>query len=155
MVPKHPGIADREYVVGEEYRLAPVEERSAASHSHYFASLTEAWRNLPEDMAERFPTVEALRKWALIKAGFRDERSVVCSNKTEAQRIATFIRHLDDMTVVVVTEATLTVMTAKSQSMRAMGRVEFQRSKEAVLDVVAQMIGVKRDALAANAGKAA
>ena len=128
---------------------------SAASHSHYFASLTEAWRNLPEDMAERFPTVEALRKWALIKAGFRDERSVVCSNKTEAQRIATFIRHLDDMTVVVVTEATLTVMTAKSQSMRAMGRVEFQRSKEAVLDVVAQMIGVKRDALAANAGKAA
>ena len=56
---------------------------------------------------------------------------------------------------VVVNEATVTVMTAKSQSMRAMGRVEFQRSKEAVLDVVAQMIGVKRDALAANAGKAA
>ena len=38
--------------------------------------------------------------------------------------------------------------TAKSQSSAAMGKTQFQASKEAVLDVLAEMIGVEPAALA-------
>ena len=155
MVPKSPRMADKLYVVGEEYRLAPHEERSINAHNHYFACLTESWRNLPEDLAMRFQSVEHLRKWALVKAGYRDERSIACSSKAEALRLGAFIRPMDDFAVVVVNEATVTVMTAKSQSMRAMGRAEFTDSKQKVLDVVASMIGVSSKTLAENSGRAA
>lgn len=155
MKPRHPRIADRHFVVGMEYVLAPVEDRSMRSHRHYFASINEAWQNLPEALAERFPTAEHLRKYALIRAGYRDERSIVASSKAEAQRLAGFIRPMDDFAVVTVNGAVVTVYTAKSQSMRAMGKADFQASKDAVLDVIAKLIGVETSELERNAGAAA
>lgn len=143
-------LCDKHFVVGESYPLVVHEARSQASHSHYFAALNEAWKNLREDVAERFPTSEHLRKYALVKAGFADERSIVCASKAEAQRVAAFIRPMDDYAVIVVREATIKVFTAKSQSMRAMGKADFQASKEAVLDVVSGMIGVKTGELKAH-----
>jgi hypothetical protein len=53
--------------------------------------------------------------------------------------------------VIDVQEATVTRYTAKSQSMKAMGRAEFQASKEAVLGFLADMVGVTPDALATHA----
>ena len=117
------------------------------SHDHFFASVQEAYNNLPEDLADDFASPEHLRKWALIKAGYRDERSIVASSKAEALRIAAFIRPMDEFSVVVVREATVTQLTAKSQSLRAMGKVEFQRSKDAVFDVLAKLIGTSVDDL--------
>ena len=155
MLPLHPRIADKQYVVGEIYRLEPREERSAASHAHYFASITEAHSNLPDDSAERFPTPDALRKFALIRAGFRDERSIVASSKAEALRLAAFIKPMDEFAVVTVKDAVVIVYTAKSQSMKAMGKADFEASKKAVLDIVAQMIGSNADTLQRNAGRAA
>lgn len=154
MIPLNPKAADRQYVVGEVYRLVPQEERSRASHSHFFACINEAWKNLPEDLAERFPSSGHLRKWCLIKAGFRDERSHVCPSKAEAQRLAAFVKPMDDLSVVLVNEATVTVFTAKSQSVRAMGKAEFQRSKDAVFDQLAALIGTDPATLK-NAAKAA
>lgn len=145
--PLHPRRADKEYVVGEVYDLVPVEQRSRASHAHYFAALTEAWRNLPESMDAQFPTSEHLRKYALIKTGYADERSIVCASRTEALRVAAFIRPMDTYAIVAASEATVKVWTAKSQSMKAMGKAEFEASKTAVLDLVAKMIGVSKDAL--------
>ncbi len=144
-------LCDKQFAVGAEYPLVVEEQRSHASHSHYFAALTEAWRNLREDVAENFPTVERLRKYALIKAGFADERSIVCSSKAEAQRVAAFIKPMDEYAIVVVREATIKVYTAQSQSMRAMGKKDFQASKDAVLDVVARMVGVTTEELRHNA----
>lgn len=151
MQPLNPRAADRAYVIGEVYRLVPHEERSARSHNHYFASLHEAWTNLPEEAAERFPSVDHLRKWALIKAGFRDERSIACSSKAEAQRIAAFVKPMDEFAVVVVREAVVVVLTAKSQSVKAMGKQDFQASKDAVLEIVSELIGVKPDQLQGQA----
>lgn len=148
-------LCDRQFVVGEHYRLVPHEDRSAASHRHFFAAVNDAWENLPEHLAERFPTSEHLRKWALIKAGFRDERTLVAASKAEAQRLAAFVRPMDDFAVVVVSEATVTVYTAKSQSVRAMGKAAFQASKDGVLSVLSEMIGVPPATLARNAGMAA
>lgn len=140
-------MADRQYVVGELYLIDAIEERSGKSHNHYFAIVNQAWVNLPEDIAERFSSSEHLRKFALIKAGFRDERSIVCASKAEALRVAGFVKPLDEYAVVTVLEAVVTVYTAKSQSAKAMGKAKFQESKEAVLGVLAGLIGVEPAAL--------
>lgn len=144
-------VVAAEFGEGELVRLERHEERSGKSHNHFFASLQDAWANLGEDAAERFPTSEHLRKWALIKAGYRDERTIVCASKAEARRIAAFVKPIDDYAVVIAREAVVAVLTAKSQSVRAMGRADFQASKEAVLQIVAEMIGAQPDQL----GKAA
>lgn len=155
MIPRVPRLADKHYVVGLSYRLVPHEERSMRSHRYYFASITEAHKNLPEHLAERFATPDALRKYALIRAGYRDERTFVASSKAEAVRLATFVRPMDDYAVVAVREATVTVYTAKSQSVKAMGKAEFRASLDKVLDVLAGMIGTTAGTLAANAEQAA
>lgn len=155
MVPRNRSLADRTWVDGETYRLGVIEERSAASHSHYFAALTEAWASLPHEQAERFPTVEHLRKYALIRTGYHNSDSFVCGSKAEAVRLAAFIRPTDEFSVIDVSAATVTRYSAKSQSKRAMGAEEFQRSKTAVLDYAASLIGVERKALEQNAGASA
>ena len=147
MVPDRPRQADKEYCVGERYRLGVIEERSGNSHRHYFAALNEAHTNLPEHLADQFPTMEGLRKFALIQTGFRDERSIPCSSKAEALRVAAFVKPMDEYAVVVTAGATVTVLTAKSQSQKAMGAEAFKRSKDAVLEYVSAMIDVSRKAL--------
>ncbi|MDO8534121.1 MAG: hypothetical protein Q7S17_05190 [Xanthobacteraceae bacterium] len=144
-------MADKHYVVGETYWMVPHEERSTASHAHYFAAVNEAWQNLSDEQALRFPTAEHLRKWALIEAGYRDERSIVASSKAEAQRLAAFIKPMDEYAVVTVTDAVVRAYTAQSQSYRAMNRKTFQESKDKVLAVVAGLIGVTADELRRNA----
>jgi CRISPR/Cas system Type II protein with McrA/HNH and RuvC-like nuclease domain len=148
-------LCDKEFTVHEQYPLVVQEERSRVSHAHYFASVNEAWANLPEAVAEQFPTSEHLRKYALIKAGYADERSIVCSTKAEAQRVAAFIKPMDAYAVVVVKEAVVKVFTAKSQSVKSMGRDEFQDSKQKVLNILADLVGVRIEALQANSGTAA
>lgn len=154
MVPKHPRLADRHYVIGEAYYLEIREDRSAASHRFYFASINEAHGSLPEDLAERLPTPEHLRKFALIRTGYADQRTHVCASKAEALRLASFIRPMDEFAVVVTHEKVVTVWTAKSQSMRAMDKKTFAESKEKVLDFIASLIGVTPSALD-EAGRAA
>lgn len=132
---------DAEFVVGAVYHLEAMEERSAASHRHYFAAVNEAWQNLPEAMVEQFPTSEHLRKWCLIRAGYHQSRDIVVSSKAEARRLAAFVKPLDGYAVVVAREAVVTVYTAESQSQRAMGKQRFQESKDAVLSLLGAMIG--------------
>jgi hypothetical protein len=145
-----PGFADAaaaRYGLGEVVTLAPVEPRSSPSHRHYFACVREAWINLPAEHAARFASEEHLRKWALIKAGYRDERSIVCASSAEARRVAAFIRPIDDYAVVTVEGPVILQFTAKSQAPACMGRAQFQASKEAVLAVLAELIGVEPAAL--------
>lgn len=140
--------ADRDFVIGETYRLVEHNERSMASHNHYFASIGNAWSNLPDDMLEIYPTAEHLRKKALIAKGYRDERSIVCASKAEAERVAAFIKPMDDYAVVTFREAVVRVWTAKSQKMKAMGNRDFQQSKSDVLDFIDDLLGVERGATA-------
>lgn len=148
-------LADQHYVIGERYRLVEEHGRSAKTHNHYFAAINEAWRNLPETLAEDYPTAEHLRKKALIRSGYADERSIVCASKAEAQRVAAFVKPYDHYAIVAVSEATVRVYTAQSQSARAMGAKVFQESKQAVLDFVDKLLGVPPGASAHNAEKAA
>lgn len=146
---------DRRFTVGQGYLLAPQEHRSAASHRHYFASINEAWLNLPESEAARFPTAEHLRRFALIRTGYADQRQLVASSKAEARRLAAFVRPMDEYAIVSVEGCPVTVFTAQSQSMKAMGKARFQASKQAVLDWVANLIGTTPAALSENVRSAA
>ncbi len=147
--------ANESLIVGARYTVEPQEPRSEASHRHFFASVNDAWATLPEAAAERFASPEALRKFALIATGFRDERSIACSSKAEAERVASFIKPMDDFALVTVNDAVVTVWTAKSQSPKAMGKDQFQASKTAVLDYIAGLIGHTGDSLSKNTGVAA
>lgn len=145
--------ADQVFVVGEVYRMEPIEDRSAKSHRQYFAAISEAWQSLPEDMSARFPSPEHLRKVALVMTGWRDEVSFVASSKAEAARLASFIRPLDEFSAGDVRECVVTRLTAKSQRERAMGRQDFQKSKQDVLDWIADLIGVSSSALEREGGQ--
>lgn len=142
--------ADKTLVVGERYYVDVQLERSQASHNFYFAAVHDAWSNLRDDAAMQFPTAEHLRKYALVKAGFRDERSIVAATRAEALRIAAFIKPMDDFAIVTVFGAVVVVHAAKSQSARAMGKDEFERSKTAVLDIVAGLIGTDAGTLSSQ-----
>lgn len=155
MAPLALASAQEQFEPGRVYELEVREPASQASRGHYFAALREGWMNLPEHLAERFPTPEHLRKYLLIRCGYRDERTIVGASNAQAQRIASFIRPLDEYAAVSVHEATVSVFTAKTQSNKAMGRKEFNASKQAVLNKLAHMIGVEREALDRNTGRAA
>lgn len=141
-VPRFRKECDGEFVIGEVYTLVTQESRSSNSHRHYFASINSAWLNLPEDIGLQFATSEHLRKYALIKGGFYDSQSIVCASKAEAVKVASFVRPCDEFSVVTVSEATVTRYTAQSQSMKAMGKEKFQKSKDAVLEIIAAIVGV-------------
>ena len=148
-------LADKEFVIGENYQLEVTQPRSMASHRHYFACIAEAWANLPEDQAGRWPTPEHLRKWALVQAGYREETTYVAASKAEALRFAAFMRSVDGFAVVVVNDRTVMRMVARSQSLSAMTRADFSASKDAVLSAIGRLIGVDPTELRRNTGKAA
>jgi hypothetical protein len=155
MRPVHPRLATKHFGDGEVVTLEVREERSSASHRHYFAQLKEAHDNLPDEIAERLPTPEHLRKYALIRSGYRDERSIVCASKAEALRVAGFVKPLDEFAIVTTQGAVVSVWTAKSQSVRAMPKGEFQESKDRVLAYVASLIGTTTAALERHTREAA
>jgi len=136
--------ADREFVVGETYKMVEHHERSTNSHNHYFAAIKNGFDSLPEQLSETYPTPEHLRKKALIWKGYRDERTIVAASAAEAQRIAAFVKPMDDFAVVTVSAAVVRVWTAKSQSMKAMGNRDFQQSKSDVLEFIDDLLGVER-----------
>jgi len=79
--------------------------------------------------------------------GYRDERSIVCNSRAMAERVAAFIGSMDCYAVVTALSSVVRVYTPKSQSMRAMGKREFQESKDHVLGFIADLIGVTADDL--------
>ena len=155
MSPVVPSVARRVYTEGATYLLEPVPERSYRSHAHYFACLNDGWLNLPDHLAPHFPSAEHLRKHLLIRTGYHDVRTITCSDKREARRVAAFVKPLDEYAIITTKNKIVNVFTARSQSGRGMTKSEFQKSKDAVLDALAVMIGVDRQTLADQAGQAA
>lgn len=147
-------VCQQYFEQGGRYRLVEMEESpSSRSRGQYFAALRDAWNNLPEDIAGDFRNVEHLRKWALIKCGYCHERNIVCADRDEALRVAT--EFTGDYDLVLTQGNCVKIFEAASQSARAMGKKEFQASKQAVLDLVSSLIGVQTETLQANAGRAA
>lgn len=142
-LPRHAKECDAKYVIGARYFVTVEEIRSEPAHRSFFASVKESWASLPEDQAERFPSADHLRKFALIKAGFCQRRDVVCANNNEALRLAALIKSLDSYSLTTVSERAVSTWTADSQSYRAMGKQRFTDSQNAVRDYIAALLDVK------------
>ncbi len=156
MVPArgHAKRCDEKFTVGELYRMEVSEERSHRSHRHYFAQVHEAWLNLPEEWAERFPSPDHLRRWCLIKEGFCDCHMIYAPDLGMAKATAGVIRKINEFAVIIPDEHSVSIYTAKSQDLKSMGKVQFQESKDAVLGKLAELIGVTTEDLKERAGQA-
>src|ERR1019366_3886061 len=139
--------ADASFVIGSNYRLGPVDERSDISNDHQFAWINEAWQQLPEDIADQYPSPTHLRKRALIEAGFYDEMAIDAGSNAAAIRVAAGFRSHDEFVIAVIHGPVVLVRTAKSQKRRLMGARDFQRSKTAIMEIIAAMVGVKPEDL--------
>lgn len=162
MVPlmRYDNLCGRQYAEGEEYILAPLEERSLASHKQYFAALNSGFKNLPEAIMWRknskgdvildddhhpipmWPTPKHWRKWLLIEAGWYDERIIEEANASYARRLAAWLRVDDEFARIAVNGPTVIIRRAKSQAMPAMRKADFEASKRDVLDLNDQLTNV-------------
>lgn len=145
--PRFHNIVGERFVDGAIYWLNTEPERSEKTHNHEFGWLAEAWKNLPEHLADLYPSSEHLRKRALVEAGFYHETVVDVGTVAGALRVAAYARADDEFAVVAVRGPVVVIRKAKSQSKRAMGAADFQRSKQAILEIVSRLIGVDPQAL--------
>lgn len=151
--PKYHNLAARQFTEGEEYTLAQIEERSMASHSQYFAALNDYYENLPETVSARWPSREHFRKWCLVECGFFDEKEFDMASERHAKALGAFIRTEDEYARIVVRGTKVIVRRPKSQSLSAMGKEEFQASKQAVLELAAEFVGVAPSKMMKEAGR--
>lgn len=140
--------SDKDYVVGEVYKMAPAHDRSQSSHNHEFAVIADMWASLPDRFAHEpwAQSPEHLRKFALIQKRYCDTQTYACGSHAEAQRWAANLRPLDEYSVVAVQGTTVYRFTAQSQSKRAMGAKLFQESKTAIIEFIEDLIGVEHGA---------
>lgn len=139
-----PGFAkrcDKELVIGEALQWEQVNERSMASHRHYFALVREAWNTLPEHLVDEYPNPTVLRKRMLINAGFCSVSKIIAADATEAAKTCALIQAANAFAVCMVSENVVTAWLATSQRMKIMGPKIFQESKEAVLHEISKLIG--------------
>ena len=115
---------------------------SDESRGHYFATLHDIWRNLPKDIAARFPDSEALRHWCLVREGYADEDTIACRDEAEAIRTVVLLGKFHPHSVFARKGDVLQWFRAKSQSQKTMGAKVFNESKQSVLSRAAAMIGV-------------
>lgn len=140
---------DKQFVVGEQYRLAEEHERSQISHNHEFAFISEAWNSLPDHLLEQYPSPEHLRKYALIRKGYATMVQHPCPSKAEAERLQAILAgHVDKYALVIRRDAVVTVYEAESQSYRSMGKKRFQESKTAIMEFIGDLVGVDPATLA-------
>lgn len=139
--------ANKQFTVGETYRLVEYGDRSETSHAHQFAFINEAWKNLPERLAAEFPSATHLRKRALIETGQHRETVLDVGTHEAALAVATTLRSKDEFAWIVVRKHVVVMREAVSQSKAAMGKEAFQASKDRVLAWLAELLGVTPDEL--------
>lgn len=145
-LPQFKHRCDDLFGAGQVVRLIEEEDRSKASHDHFFAAVRDGYNNLPEHFAVRFCDEEHLRKWCLVATGWAKERNIVCETINDAAKFAAFLQSRDIYSVVVHRGRVVKEFTAVSQSYR-MGKDRFQRSKQDVLDKIEGLLGVKQGSL--------
>lgn len=141
--------ADEDFVVGQYYRLQEPIDRTQQAEGFYFANLKDMWSSLPERFSEEWwaEDPDALRAYALMKTGFANIEDFPCKTPAEAQRWAARLRPMIEYCIVEVRGNVVRRYTPKSQSRKAMpGRATFAESSSKVLDFVADLIGLDKDA---------
>lgn len=154
-LPRFRDLCNKQFVVHEEYPLSIVENRSLASHNHYFAALNEGWQNLNEQDAKRFPTPETLRAWCLVECGYCTDTRYVMDTPKDAKSMGLLLRKLSPLAVITIKGNIVVHYEAESQSAAAMKKERFEASKAEVLALVASMSRTTVAELKKNAGRSA
>ncbi|MEL8055955.1 MAG: hypothetical protein AAGK66_07365 [Pseudomonadota bacterium] len=133
---------------GEMVSVTIEQVRSDNTHRHQFAWLADAWSNPPETVAFEpwAATKETLRKHALCQTGFYEQAIIECGDpklaRTVAQEIMNARKRSEGYAHAIVRGGVAVIRWPESQSYKAMGKERFQRSKEAILNWIADQIGV-------------
>lgn len=142
------------------YRFDVVDERSRASHAHYFARIAELWANLPERLSGETwaMTPEFLRHYALIREGYCHATPYACASLAEARRWHEMLpKPVSDRGEPIYFEravngSVLVEVVPETQKMLGnggMGKERFYASKDAVLGFLENLIGAKAEDTAA------
>lgn len=137
---------DAKLVIGADYQIDFLEDRSAKSMRFYFAALDDIFASLPEG-EQVYVTREHMRHAALIECGFADKLVVACTSNADALRVVSYAVKRDPFAIGTVIDDVATVWNAQSQGMKAMGKDRFKASMDAVLAHCAALIGVEVDQL--------
>ncbi len=148
----HKELCDKQLTVGYDYAAELQFDRAMKAHRMQFAWLKEAWLNLPEELQADYPTPEHLRKRALIQAGFYTEQVIDLSDMTLERAFERNVR-LDEFSVIFKRGDFLVIRTPESQSVRNMGNRRFLESMTAIMEVIADLIGVDPDSLRREGGR--
>lgn len=136
-LPRFKRLCDQLYAVHEEYPLVVLENRSQASHNHYFAALAEAHANLAEEYARKYPTPEHMRSSALVEEGYCTETDHVLDTPKDAKAFAIMLRRAAPYSIIKISGSVVKEFQPVSQSRAAMKKQPFEDSKAAVLARVA------------------
>jgi hypothetical protein len=143
---RHAKACDATFVVGARYAIEAQPLQSEKERRFFHAQLTEIWRSLPEEIAERWPTVESFRKAGLIACGYCHKTEAVCATNQQATALAASYARLDDYVVVEIRDRVISIWTAKSQKRSAMTDPEERKAaNRAVLEWAAAQVGVTRE----------
>jgi len=96
-----------------------------------------------------------MRKWILCEVGWFDEKEIDCANEKHAKALQTFIRTEDDYARIFRRGSLVIIRKAKSQSLAAMGKKDFEASKRDCLDLLESMVNVPKGTLMREAGQSA
>lgn len=114
----------------------------------FMATVRELWDNIPERL-ENVPfarSPNAFRKHALIKTGHCDVETYAFASPEEADRKVRSIGYTAKMAhgyaIVKIDGPIIQCITPHSQSLKAMGKEQFDRSKSEVLDFCRGIVGV-------------
>lgn len=154
-LPRFKRLCDSQFAINEEYPLMIVENRSMASHNHYFAALSEGYSNLAEEYAQEFDSIEHMRHWCLCREGYCTQDRYELNTAEDARTMLKVLKAQNRSTIVKVTGTVVIVYSPESQSMAAMKKQRFEESKDAVLARVASMARTTPAELKKNAGRSA
>lgn len=147
MVPMRLRAAERAYVVDRVYWMVETKDNKLGSPSwrHMWAVLGKAWDSLPEDLHGEYPDADALRKRALISAGYFDEVAIEVGDAATAGRMVTSLRRQNSFSHVRIQDGVVYQRTAKSQ--KEMDPETFEQSKSGIFEIIADSLGVTVDEL--------
>lgn len=146
---------DELYVVHERYAFSEVDTRNMKLHAAYFASIGEAWKNLPEGWGDYFKSPDHLRKYCLIKEGYCTTATFTLANEDEALAFAAYFRvpgESGEFRIIERRGNVVVVNTARSQQVlrkgKGMDADTFKSSSRAVLNRLDIMLGTSRGTVA-------
>lgn len=143
---RHKAFVAETYKEGDQVFLDIQQERSTKTHGHQFAWISDAFDSLPERLhnAPFAQSPETLRKHALIMTGFCEVATIPCGSKAVSERVAAHVSvmavKLHGYAIVSTSGPMVVVKTPMSQSSRAMGKEAFQKSKEAILNWIGNLL---------------